>query len=196
MRGYLPLIQKDSSTNMHGLTVYVKGGLTSFCMGLISRKLCRFLLMFLFGFTLLRSTHLLLLLSLETLMSIIRTGLSILVELIDLLNFVIIFVSQMTLLRWLTFLLRSQTVILTVFLCRISFFLLTLVFVVQWLLLHWEIQIQGYIQAILMSGRPHKKLNLVIEFSNSTFIKFYFKACWCLKICIRNKCAYKAFFLF
>ena len=164
VRGYLPLIQKDSSTNMHGLTVYVKGGLTSFCMGLISRKLCRFLLMFLFGFTLLRSIHLLLLLSLETLMSIIRTGLSILVELIDLLNFVIIFVSQMTLLRWLTFLLRSQTVILTVFLCRISFFLLTLVFVVQWLLLHWEIQIQGYIQAILMSSRPHKKLNLELSF--------------------------------
>ena len=24
MRGYLPLIQKDSSTHMHGLTVYVK----------------------------------------------------------------------------------------------------------------------------------------------------------------------------
>ena len=24
VRGYLPLIQKDSSTNMHGLTVYVK----------------------------------------------------------------------------------------------------------------------------------------------------------------------------
>ena len=102
----------------------------------------------------------------------------------------------MTLLRWLTFLLRSQTVILTVFLFRISFFLLTLVFVVQWLSLHWEIQIQGYIQAILMSGRRHKKLNLLIEFSNSTFIKFYFKACWCLKICIRNKCAYEVFFLF
>ena len=27
MRGYLPLIQKDSSTRMHGLTVYVKEGL-------------------------------------------------------------------------------------------------------------------------------------------------------------------------
>ena len=27
MRGYLPLIQKDSSTHMHGLTVYVKEGL-------------------------------------------------------------------------------------------------------------------------------------------------------------------------
>ena len=27
MRGYLPLIRKDSSTHMHGVTVYVKGGL-------------------------------------------------------------------------------------------------------------------------------------------------------------------------
>ena len=39
-------------------------------------------------------------LSLETLTSIIRTGLPILVELIDLVNSVIIFLSQMTLLRW------------------------------------------------------------------------------------------------
>ena len=44
-------------------------------------------------------------------MSIIRTGLPILVELIDLVNSVIIFLFQMTLLRWLTFLFRSQTVI-------------------------------------------------------------------------------------
>ena len=50
-------------------------------------------------------------LSLETLTSIIRTGSPILVELIDLVNTVISFLSQMTLLRWLTFLLRSQTVI-------------------------------------------------------------------------------------
>ena len=56
-----------------------------------------------------RSTHLLMFLSLETLTSIIRTGLPILVELIDLVNSVIIFLSQMTLLRWLTFLLGSQT---------------------------------------------------------------------------------------
>ena len=42
-----------------------------------------------------RSTHLLMFLSLETLTSIIRTGLPILVELIDLVNSVIIFVSQM-----------------------------------------------------------------------------------------------------
>ena len=45
VRGYLPLIQKDGITHMHGLPVYVEEGL-SFCMGPISRKLCRFLLMF------------------------------------------------------------------------------------------------------------------------------------------------------
>ena len=55
-----------------------------------------------------RSTHLLFL-SLENLTTIIGTGLPILVELIDLVNFVVIFLSQMTLIRWLTFLLRFQT---------------------------------------------------------------------------------------
>ena len=47
--------------------------------------------------------------SLETLTSIIRTGLPSLVELIDLVNSAVIFVSQMTLLRWLIFLLGFQT---------------------------------------------------------------------------------------
>ena len=56
-----------------------------------------------------RSTHLLMYLSLETLTSIIRTGSPIPEELIDLGNSVIIFLSQMTLLRWLTLLLGSQT---------------------------------------------------------------------------------------
>ena len=41
MRGYLPLIRKDSDTHMHGLA-----RATSFSTGIISRKLCRFLLMF------------------------------------------------------------------------------------------------------------------------------------------------------
>ena len=88
-----------------------------------------------------RSTHLLMFLSLKTLTSIIKTGLPILVELINLVNSVIIFLSQMTLLRWLTFLLGFQTVILIVLLFWISFFHLMLVFVLQWLSLHWEILI-------------------------------------------------------
>ena len=45
-----------------------------------------------------------------------------------------------------------------------------------------------FIQAILMSSRWHKKLNLLIEFSNSTFKKFHFKAYWCWT-CIQNKLA-------
>ena len=53
-------------------------------------------------------------LSLETLTFIIRTGLPIIVEVIDQVNSVIIFLSQTNLLRWLTFLLGSLTVILTV----------------------------------------------------------------------------------
>ena len=46
--GYLPLIQKDSSTHMHGLAVERR---SSFCTQLISRKLCKFLLMFSTCFT-------------------------------------------------------------------------------------------------------------------------------------------------
>ena len=68
-----------------------------------------------------QSNHLLMCLSSETLTSIIRTGSPILMELIDLVNSVIIFLSQMTLLRWLTFLLGSKTVILIVLFFRIYF---------------------------------------------------------------------------
>ena len=49
------------------------------------------------------------------------------------------FLSQMTLLWWLTFLLESQAVILIVLFFWIYLFLLTLVFVLQWLSLHWKI---------------------------------------------------------
>ena len=72
-------------------------------------------------------------------MSIIRTELPILVELIDLVNSLIIF--HMTLLDRLTLLLTSQTVVLTVLLFLTYFFLLMLVFVPQWLSLHCEILI-------------------------------------------------------
>ena len=53
-----------------------------------------------------------------------------------LVNYVIIFLSQVTLLKCLTFLLGSQTVILTVVLFWIYLFLLALVFIVQSLSLH------------------------------------------------------------
>ena len=50
VRPYLSLIQKDSGTLMHGLKVNMKEGLP-FRTDFISRKLCRFLLMFLTCFT-------------------------------------------------------------------------------------------------------------------------------------------------
>ena len=109
-----------------------------------------------------RSTHLLMFLSLETLTSIIWTGLPILVELIDLVNSVIIFLSQMTLLRWLTFLLGSQTVILIVLLFWIYLFLLMLVFVLQWLSLHWEILIMLLSQFPLTFHHIHNDLSRFI----------------------------------
>ena len=37
---------------------------------------------------------------------------------------------------------------------------------------------QGFIQGILMSGRRHKRRNVLIEFPNSIFIKIYLKAYW------------------
>ena len=62
-------------------------------------------------------------------------------ELIDLLSSVIIFLSQMTLFRCLTSLLGSLIVTVTVMLFWIFFYLLILVFVLQWLFLCWEILI-------------------------------------------------------
>ena len=112
---------------------------TSFCTGLISRKLCRFLCFrlallhsvsyFFFLYrspssslctvfcSILSNIDLLMCLSLET--SIIKTGWPILVELIDLRNIFIIFLSQTTLLRYLTFQ-PSMTVTVTVLLFWIS----------------------------------------------------------------------------
>ena len=68
--------------------------------------------------------------------SIIRTGLPILVDLIDLVNSVIIFLSQMV-----NFPTRILDWDLMVLLFWIYFLLLTLVFVLQWISLHWEILI-------------------------------------------------------
>ena len=75
-----------------------------------------------------RSTHQLMFLTLEILTSIITTALPILVELIDIKNSVRIFLSQVTLLRRLAFILGSQNVIITVLLFWIYLFVLTLYF--------------------------------------------------------------------
>ena len=114
VRACLPLIQKDSTTNMHGLTVYVKEGLPFIgdlslensadpyvfnclyfnqCLTFflpIDHLLClydRFLIPFhLTQMRFCRSNHLPMCLCLEDLTSIIRTGSPVLVELIDLVN--------------------------------------------------------------------------------------------------------------
>ena len=143
MRDYLPLIRKDSSTHMHGLTVYVKEGLP-FARDLSLENSADSYLSFRLAllhsvsyvFFLYRSPSSSLytvfdsiLSSKDEVLSInssanvfvigdlpIRTGLPILVELIDLVSSVKICVSQITLLRWLTFQLRSQIVILVILL--------------------------------------------------------------------------------
>ena len=51
VRGYLPLIRKDSTTHTHPWSCSLSERRTSFCIGLISRKPCRFLLMFSTVFT-------------------------------------------------------------------------------------------------------------------------------------------------
>ena len=164
-------------------------------MGLFSRKLWRFLLMFLTCFTSLSvlfsflywspssslhmafdsissninqvllinpSANVFLMLSLETLRSIIRTGVPILVEVIDLVNSVIIFLSQMNLLWLLTFLLGFQTVILIVLLFWIYFFLLMLVFVLRWFSLHLEIVITLLSQFALTFHQIHNGMSRFI----------------------------------
>ena len=95
-------------------------------------------------------------------MSIIRTDSHILLELIVLLNSVITFLSQMTLLRWLTFLLRPLTVTLTVLLFWIYLFLLMLVFFLHWLSLHWEIVIMWLSQFPSTSCQTQNEMHCFI----------------------------------
>ena len=107
-----------------------------------------------------RSTDLVMFLSLEILASIIRICLPSLVELIDLVNFVIIFfvlLSQITLPRWLTFLHRFQTALIGL-LSRIYLFLLALVFVLQWLFFHSEILIMLLPQFPLIFHQIHNRM--------------------------------------
>ena len=109
VRGYLPLIRKDSSTHMHGLAVYIKEVLPfphnlslensadsylCFRLALLhsvsyffflcrssSLSLCTVFYSISSNIDAVLSNHLLMFLALETLMSIIKTGLPILVEL-------------------------------------------------------------------------------------------------------------------
>ena len=85
------------------------------------------------------SAHLQMYLSVETLISIIMTGLAIQVELIVPVNSVINDLISNDLLKCSAFLLKFQTLILTVLHFWIYLFLLTIAFVLQWLSLHCEI---------------------------------------------------------
>ena len=67
---------------------------------------------------------------------------------------------KLTLLRWLTFLLGFQTVILIVLLFWIYLFLLMLVFVLQWLSLNWEILIMCLSQFPLTFQLIHNRMPL------------------------------------
>ena len=175
-----------------------KGGI-SFCRGLISRKLCRYLC---FQLALLHSVSYFFFLyqspssSLCTAFDSISSNIDEVVSINPsanvffigdfnahhkdqltyssgtdrLVNSVLIFLSQTTLLKWLTFLLGSQTVILTVLLFWIYLFLLTLVFVLQWLSLHWEIQIMLLSQFPLTFHQIHNRMPCFIEQLNTILV--------------------------
>ena len=158
LMGYLPLIQKDFTTHMHGRAIYVKEGF-HFApdLSLENSTDWKLLLMFLTRFTSLSAILLFfywsLSLSLCTVFYSILSNIGKVISInpsvnvfvfgdlsvhhndclicsggtIDLVNSVIIFLSQMTSLRWLSFFLGLLTVILKVLFFWICFFLLTLV---------------------------------------------------------------------
>ena len=174
MRGFLPLIRKDSSTHIHGVAFYVKEGLplardlslensadSYWCFRLALLHSASYF------FFLYRSPSSSLCTAFDSISSNIDKVLSVNPStngfvfkdfdfhhkdrLIysggtdwpgDIIIIIItIFLFQMTLLRWLTFLIGSQTVTVTVLLFWICLFLLTLVFLLQWLSLYWKILI-------------------------------------------------------
>ena len=121
--------------------LYFTQCLTSFSSIKYLIRLCAtFLILFhLTQMRLSRSTHLLMFLSLETLTSIIRTGLPILVELIDLVNSVIIsndLTQMVNFPTWIPDCNSHSPTLLDLFISPdfwIDLFLLMLVFVLQWL---------------------------------------------------------------
>ena len=184
VRGYLPLIRKDSGTHMHGLAVYVKEGLP-FALDLSLENSADSYLCFRLAllhsvsyfFSLCRSPSSALCVVFDSVSSNMDEVLSInpSANVFVFGDFNIHhkdwltysggtdrpgFLSQMTLLRWLTFLVKYQTVILIVLLFWIYFFLLMLVFVLQSLSLHWEILIMLLSQfpltfQLIHNGMPH-----------------------------------------
>ena len=163
--GYPPLIWKDSTAHIHGLAVYVKEGLPFPWDLSLENSAYSYLC---FRLSLLHSRVLLLFPLLISFFAFMHVSVSSNIDDVLLINpsanmFVFgdlnvrhkdwltysgvwwtplyFLLSQMALLKWLTFLLRSLTVTLTVLIFWICFFLFILVFVLQWLSLHWEILI-------------------------------------------------------
>ena len=178
VRVYLPLIWMFSATHMHSLTVYVITGLpfarylsqesspaSNLCFWLALSHSAFFFLylvtffLFIHGFSFYfikhrwhsLDQHLLKCLSLETLTSMIRTGSPILVEMVDLVNFVISNKrTQMVNFPTQIWEFDSHNPAILDF-----FFFLTLVFVLQWLSLPWEILIMLLSQFPLMFHEIH-----------------------------------------
>ena len=80
----------------------------------------------------------------------------------------------MTLLRWLIFLLRSVTVILTVLLFWIYFFLLMLVLVLQWLSLHWKFLIVDF----PINSKRDASIHCIAFMTILVLIRMVFKIIW------------------
>ena len=162
VRGYLPLMQKDSSTHMHTLGIYAKEGLpfardlslenyADFYLCLQLALLQCVLLLFPMSITFFILVHSFYFISsnIDKVLSINRSTAFVFGDFhihhknwftysagTDRSGELCYNVPQIYLLRWLIFLLGSQTVIVTVLLFWIYFFLLTLVFVLQCFSLH------------------------------------------------------------
>ena len=94
----------------------------------------------------------------------------------------VIFLSQMTLPRWLTFLLGFQALILMVLLFWIYFFFLRLVFVLQWLFLYWEILIILLSQFPLTFHQIHNRMphfihRIAYNYSHDDWSLWSFERC-------------------
>ena len=166
--GYLPLIRKDSFTHKHGLAVYVKEGLpfargislensadSYLCFRLdLLQSVSYFFFLYRWPSSSLCTVFDSISSNVDEILSIDPTANVFVFRNFNILHkdwltysggtdrpgeLVIIFLSQMILLRLLTFLLGSLTVTLAVPLFCICFF--WLIFVPQWLSHHWEILI-------------------------------------------------------
>ena len=188
VRGYLPLFRKDSVTNIDGLAVYMKMGL-SFAQDLFLQNSPDSYYVFDWFYFLQCLTsfscidHLVPLCA-WFLMLFHPANVFVFwdfnVHHEDWLTFsgginrpqgtLIIFLSQTTLLRWLTFLHEFFTVTLTDLFIWIYFFLQMVTFVLQWPPLHWEILINVFSQipySFLQTqkGYPFSKHKLLLLLS-------------------------------